>query len=311
MNEITFDLHVHPLGELRYAVNCTLAAAHGCVVMLWNRTTIPKHYALPYTTASAHFTTSNCRFQVQPEILSWTVCLSIACRSDSGVLLSIMNFLLRGSMPIYTKTLLAGLLLITLLTACGKPDQPTINLYRAVHADDIDQIERNIYWGADVNQAGPDGDYPIHVAAKRGNRAIVEMLLKKNARIDTLNHEQMTPLYSALMHGRIQTAELLIKQHAAFEPNELLHEVARSGITYKGVIHFLLNNGADIDNRDSAGNTPLNIAIMGNHRVLVRQLVTRGADVNSKNSAGDTPLQLANKTANRTIIKLLEQYGAN
>ena len=55
---IAFDLHIHPLGELRYAVNCTLVVAHGCVaymdvgeerehgavsfVRLWNRTTIPK-----------------------------------------------------------------------------------------------------------------------------------------------------------------------------------------------------------------------------------------------------------------------------
>lgn len=201
--------------------------------------------------------------------------------------------------------------MLTLLSACGKPDQPTINLYRAVHADDIDQIERNLYWGADVNQAGPDGDYPIHVAAKRGNRAIVQMLLKKNARIDTLNNREMTPLSAAVLHGRIQTAELLIKHHAAFDPNQLLHKVASEGIEYKGIIHLLLNNGAELNNRDPAGNTPLHTAITGNHRVLVRQLLARGADVNSKNNDGDTPLQLALERDNKSIIKLLKQHGAN
>lgn len=200
--------------------------------------------------------------------------------------------------------------MMALLTACGKPDEPTINLYRAVHADDIDQIERNLYWGADANEAGPDGDYPIHVAARRGNRAIVQMLLDKNADIDRPNSTGQTPLYTAVMHGRVQTAELLIKRQAQFSPDELLLELARNGVDYKDIIRFLLKSGADIDSRDSEGNTPLHIAIIGGHRVLARQLITRSADVNIKNSAGKTPLQLAIESGNETIIKLLKQYGA-
>ncbi len=198
-----------------------------------------------------------------------------------------------------------------MLAACGKPDKPTINLYRAVHADDIDQIERNLFWGADANLIGPDGDYPIHVAAQRGNRAIVQVLLKNSAKINSLNSKGMTPLYAAIMHGRVQTAELLIKHKATFSPNDLLHDVASHGIEYKGIINLLLRNGAKLDSRDKNGNTPLHIAVIGNHRVLVRQLLTRGAHVDTKNNAGDSPLDLATKSGNQTIIKLLEQFGAN
>jgi len=209
------------------------------------------------------------------------------------------------------KTLLTGLLIAVILAACGKPDKPTINLYRAVHADDIDQIERNLFWGADVNLAGPDGDRPIHVAARRGNRAIVQMLLKNSAEIDSPNSKGMTPLYTAIMHGRVQTAELLIKHKAAFSPDKLLHDVASHGIEYKDIINLLLRNGAKLESQDVNGNTPLHIATISNHRVLVRQLLSRGADVDAKNSAGDSPLDLAIQSGNQTITKLLKQYGAN
>ncbi len=198
-----------------------------------------------------------------------------------------------------------------MLVACGKPDKPTINLYRAVHADDIDQIERNLFWGADVNVAGPDGNYPIHVAAQRGNRAIVQMLLKDSAQINALNSKEMTPLYTAIMHGRIQTAELLIKKGATFSPDKLLHDVASHGVEYKDIISLLLKNGAKLESQDKDGNTPLHVAVTNNHRVLVRQLLTRGADVRTTNDAGNTPLDLAKQTGNPTIIKLLKQYGAN
>ncbi len=198
-----------------------------------------------------------------------------------------------------------------MLIACGKPDKPTINLYRAVHADDIDQIERNLFWGADVNLAGPDGNYPIHVAAQRGNRAIVQMLLKSRAQINALNSKKMTPLYTAIMHGRTQTAELLIKKGATFSPDKLLHDVTSRGIEYKDIITLLLKNGAKLESQDKDGNTPLHIAVINNHRVLVRQLLARGADVRAINNAGKSPLDLAHQTGNPTIIKLLKQYGAN
>jgi hypothetical protein len=50
---------IHLLSEQRYTANGTLVAAHGCVTTPWNRTTIPRHCALPCTTTSAPFTVFN------------------------------------------------------------------------------------------------------------------------------------------------------------------------------------------------------------------------------------------------------------
>jgi len=59
MKIINFDVPIHLLGELRYGANCTLAGAQGYVTTPWNRTTIPRHCALPCAPANAHFTPSN------------------------------------------------------------------------------------------------------------------------------------------------------------------------------------------------------------------------------------------------------------
>ncbi|MEN8166791.1 MAG: hypothetical protein ABFR65_04850 [Pseudomonadota bacterium] len=47
------------LSEQRYTANCTLVAVHGGVTTPYNRTTILRRRALPYTTTSAPFTVFN------------------------------------------------------------------------------------------------------------------------------------------------------------------------------------------------------------------------------------------------------------
>jgi len=63
MRAKNFELLFPLLGEPRYEANCTLAAAYGSVATPWNRITIPRRGALPYTAASAHFSSSNCGLQ--------------------------------------------------------------------------------------------------------------------------------------------------------------------------------------------------------------------------------------------------------
>ena len=53
------------------------------------------------------------------------------------------------------------LILILSLAACGQPDPPTIGLYPAIHRGDINQIERHIKSGTDINQVDADGNRPL------------------------------------------------------------------------------------------------------------------------------------------------------
>lgn len=82
-------------------------------------------------------------------------------------------------------------------------------------------------------------------------------------------------------------------------------------------MHALLNAGAQVADRDPAGNTPLHMAAASSTVQMVQLLVEKSADVNAKNAKGDTPLVLAQtnnykgKTDQREkIVAYLTKKGA-
>jgi ankyrin repeat protein len=197
------------------------------------------------------------------------------------------------------------------LSGCSKPPEPTINLSRAVRVGDIDQLERNLYWGADVNKADPDGLSPLHVAAQKGSLVMSKILVNHQADLEALDPEGHTPLLKALIARNSIIAEYLVQSGARIEPNEALHITAALGSADRDVIRFLLNQGASLDNQDNKGNTPLHSAILNDQRVAARNLINRGASLDIINEEGDTPLSLAKKRENQDIIRLLRQFGAS
>ncbi len=55
-------------------------------------------------------------------------------------------------------------------------------------------------------------------------------------------------------------------------------------------VRALLDQNADIEEKDGNGNTPLNRAADMGRTEICRVLIDKGADVNTKNNNGDTPL---------------------
>lgn len=97
-----------------------------------------------------------------------------------------------------------------------------------------------------LNSASLFGDYPINVAATRGNIQEIETLVQAGANVNQRGEHGYTPL------------------HNAVEQNHL------------HVVVFLLENGADASARNDAGDTPLALAGDLGAAELVRLL---GADL--------------------------------
>lgn len=201
------------------------------------------------------------------------------------------------------------ILTIALLYGCSKPDQPTMNLSRAVQLADLNQIKRNLYWGSDINISDSAGQTPLHLAAKKGRPIVVELLLDKGAQPNAKNNKGQSPLDLALIDGRTQVAKLLVNQGAEIEPNKSLFDMAIIGIEDRDVLHFLLNQGAKLETTDENGNTPLHIATNNNFRRTAKSFIDQGAEVNALNSNGETPLTLATKVQHQDLIKLLQKNG--
>ena len=72
----------------------------------------------------------------------------------------------------------------------------------------------------------------------------------------------------------------------------------------------LIENRANVNEKNAAGVTPLNLAITKNSPDMVSLLVENGANVNERNIVGNTPLHLAH-VKNPEISKLLLAKGAD
>lgn len=198
-----------------------------------------------------------------------------------------------------------------LLISCTQPDLPTINLYRAIHAGDLDQIKRHLYHGTDINQPDREGQMPLHVAAERGRLVITRQLVDHGAQLDARNSRGHTPLEVAVLAGKTQLARLLLERGAAMDTQALLIETIRVNTNFRDVFDFLVKHGADVNAPKSSGDTPLIVAVREGHRLLVKRLINEGADVNLRTAQELTPLGVAKETGNQDIIRLLKSYGAN
>lgn len=210
-----------------------------------------------------------------------------------------------------TRALAATLFALTLLLpACGKPDRPTIALYLAVQRGDLDQLERHIYWGSDIDAAMPNGQNPLQTAAQNGRIVMVRTLLKHGAQIDAETADGDTALDLAILNGRTQIAELLLAAGARLEASALLLKAAGLGVTDRDSIRFLIERGADPEARNADGDTPLLVAIRQDNHRLATQLVGLGADVNTQTADGKSALALARELKVTELISLLQRQGA-
>jgi hypothetical protein len=71
-------------------------------------------------------------------------------------------------------------------------------------------------------------------------------------------------------------------------------------------IELLIAQGADVNARDSSGNTPLMLAARSGHSEIVQFLIARGADVHMKDNLGNTPLIDSARYASEFALKVIE-----
>jgi hypothetical protein len=67
---------------------------------------------------------------------------------------------------------------------------------------------------ADVNAQANNGATPLHLAAAKGNKGIVELLLANKANIDATDHDGWSPLHSAVTWGQ-KDVEALLREKGA------------------------------------------------------------------------------------------------
>lgn len=152
-------------------------------------------------------------------------------------------------------------------------------LHEAVRQGDLDEVERLLREGADVDVASEAGWTPLHRAALEGHAGIAERLLAAGAEINASNDLGVTPLRNAAYGG-----------HA-------------------GIVRRLVDAGADVNAADGNGLTALHWAAGEGHDDVVKLLLGAGADVAASSAKGETPLERAVKRERAGVIRVLADKG--
>jgi len=214
-------------------------------------------------------------------------------------------------------------------------------------------VEALLKAGADANTLTTEkGETVLMTAARAGNTQAVKVLLDHGANANAKEtFRGQTGLMWAAAENHPDVVKLLLAHGAdpKIRSNERnttppkltsgtpMAPISRGGLTAlvfaarQGSLEAgkaLVEAGADINQGDADGNTPLLIAILNNHDDLAQVLIDKGADVNAANKDGRTALFTAvdqhdvdwsdrpfvketDKLSSLDIIKSLVEHKAN
>ncbi|NLF96995.1 MAG: hypothetical protein GX569_09675 [Candidatus Riflebacteria bacterium] len=122
-----------------------------------------------------------------------------------------------------------------------------------------------------------------------------------------------------LLHKAVEHNDMQAMQAAVCEKS-LLNEIDTAGLTplilaisldNATAARLLLDAGADPTQPDTRGNSPLHIAAQRNNRNLLPLLLERSKNPDPVNQAGQTPLHVAIETLNPQIAGMLINAGAS
>lgn len=131
----------------------------------------------------------------------------------------------------------------------------------------------------DMNQGDDHGFSPLHWACKEGHLKVVDMLVKRGARINVTNMGDDTPLHLAAAHG------------------------------HRTVVQLLLQNRVDVNFTNEHGNSPLHYACFWGYTAIAEDLVAAGALVSLANKDGDTPIDKTRGQLAQKLHDLAVQAG--
>ena len=159
-------------------------------------------------------------------------------------------------------------------------------LTMAISREDIGAVKFIIENKADLNIAGQNGRYPIHVAVGKDNAEIVGLLMKTGQiNLRVLDSKKRTPIQNAVGNGKLKALKALFDNGA--DPEVYTSDgfsTLQLAIMLGPLksVEFLMSLGRMPITRSGAIYYALHMAVMFNRNETIKYLVKNGADPNEK-----------------------------
>lgn len=181
--------------------------------------------------------------------------------------------------PCLTRKWQQSLLLLTFLALSSTSYAGAI--HDAAKSGDLEQVQKLVINGADVNEKAVRDETPLIIAALAGNGEIVNYLLQRGADIDARNASGLSVLHAAAYTGHADIVSLLVAKGA---------------------------NVNDASNRFEV--TPLHVASEENHIETVQALLSHGANPSAIEINGYSVMTRAGFREHWDVVKVLLASGA-
>ncbi|CUF56836.1 receptor-type protein kinase, putative, partial [Bodo saltans] len=187
-------------------------------------------------------------------------------------------------------------------------------LFLAVEKRKVCVIEALIKAGASVNVFSANCQTPLHAAAKLGSVEIAKLIVNACAEtIAATTDAKMTPLMYASLMGHYDLVEYFLECSGTnvnavdSVGDSALHYAARGDNSHAigSILKALIEKGANVNQVNHEGMTPMMHAISEGNAEAVAALITSEADVNTPNHFGISPLMQAAVQGSTKVLTLL------
>jgi hypothetical protein len=169
-------------------------------------------------------------------------------------------------------------------------------LFAAIRSDEVFKVMRLL--DADFKKK-PAPIHPVWgsllhtAAAERAPQSLRYLISRSDQAIDAINIRGETALMLAAKHGDLAMAEQLLKRGAQINRQGWTPLHYAAAFDQRQMVDWLLERDAYIDAESPANITPLMMAVRQGHESLARHLVRQGADVSYRSHAGLTAMDYA------------------
>ncbi|MFC8190871.1 ankyrin repeat domain-containing protein [Cellulomonas sp. NPDC057328] len=203
----------------------------------------------------------------------------------------------------------------SLLDAGVHPDAPDARGATALcEARDLETAQALLDAGADPDAVDGEGRGPLHHALRRRIDGLPRVLIERGASATRVDHQGVTPLHLVSTPAAV---DLVVAAGGDVGAATTTGETALMGAAITGdagVLRSLLALGADVHTMNARGATALHYAAQSppnSSRAVLSVLLDAGAEVDEEDDAGETPLMCAALVGNAVAVEALLAAGAD